>query len=521
MKGNEKLGVKVFLFLVAFSIINYYVISKLFIFFGYPLNGTFYEIWILASISYLVGAALIREFNNWLVKALSILFSAWLGMSFLFMLGFALYDLLNFIVPIDFFWGGAVIITVVVVTSIYSIYNITSFSIRTIRVESARLHKHFRIVQISDLHIGSTHNKNFLPRTVERVNELNPDFIAFTGDLIDGFHKYKKNEFDSLKGLNAPTFFVLGNHEQFLEMDEVYELLAKTDLKIMRDRFLIYDGIQIIGIDDTECKEEFVRKLNKIAVDHNRFSLLLYHRPNGFKAAADAGIDLMLSGHTHGGQIFPLNILLSIIDGPVRGLHKLKETYLYVSTGAGWWGAPMRLGSRNEIVVLDLIPKKIEEELEETENLELERKKELVNESAGVKISFEDIPIKETRRSKLKKAIFVNKSVDNAEIVSLRRGKTALKQSKHEHILFSVDRLVEDDKIKARLKKKHGKKAHIDMRRKNKLVKKKKNEKVIKKITKIVANKIPTQASSKKSKHSKKVNRKAKSRNFKKKKSEK
>ncbi len=468
MKSNERLGVKLFLFLVVFSALNYYVIYKLFTLFNYPTGSTFYEIWLLCSISYFVGAALLREFNNWLVKALSILFSAWLGISFLFLWVFLIYDLVHLFVPLDYFWMRILIIGVVLVTAAYSVYNIASFSIRTIRVESERLKKHFRIVQISDLHIGSTHKKTFLPHTVDRVNALNPDFVVFTGDLIDGLHKYRKGEFDSLKGLNAPTFFVLGNHEQFIDIDEVYELLANTDLKIMRNRFLIYEGIQIIGIDDTDSKDEFKNKLDKIAVDHNRFSLLLYHRPNGFKAASDAGIDLMLSGHTHGGQIFPLNLILSLFDGPVRGIHKKKETLLYVSTGAGWWGAPMRLGSRNELVVIDLIPKKIEDRIEKTENYELQKKKESVEE---INTTLNDILRVENRRAKIKKAIFVNKSVDDAEIVSLRRGKRALKQSKHEHILFSVDRLIEDTEMKSKLNKKQNKGKRIIKRKHKKNIK--------------------------------------------------
>jgi predicted phosphodiesterase len=299
------------------------------------------------------------------------------------------------------------------------------------------------------------------------MNALNPDFVVVTGDLIDGMHKYKNNEFAPLSGLNVPSFFVLGNHEQFISLGEVYELLSKTDLKIMRNRALVQNGIQIVGIDDTSSREEFRRRLAGITIDHNRFSLLLYHRPNGFDAAADAGIDLMLSGHTHGGQIFPLNILLAVVDGPVRGLHRKKDTHLYVSTGAGWWGAPMRLGSRNELVVIDLIPKKVEEKIEEKETEDLERKEEhmeaVLNEKPGGrgKSQYKGKGRKggkEKHREKIKKALFVNKDVDDAQIVSLRRGKRALRESKHEHILFSVDRLVEDIEMKQKLGRRKRKK---------------------------------------------------------------
>jgi hypothetical protein len=318
MSQAERLSTKVFLFVIVTGLMNYYVLSKIFRLFSLEKETLFFVILAVCTLSYLLGAELLRIFNNSFVKGLSVIFSTWLGVSFDFLWTFLIYDLINLIVPLPFEIVGFVILFVVFILTLYSIYNATTFSIRTIKVESEKLKKSLKIVQLSDFHIGATHREDFLDKSIEIVNEINPDFVVLTGDLLDGVHHYKGDEFNCLRKIGCPVFFVLGNHEQFLDMDVVYSLLEKTNMIFLRNRSLIHEGIQIIGIDDTANKNVFLRNFKKIVIDNNKFTLLLYHRPSVFKDVAGKDVDLMLSGHTHGGQLFPLNILMSLIDGPVR-----------------------------------------------------------------------------------------------------------------------------------------------------------------------------------------------------------
>lgn len=404
MSKAERLGTKVFLFVIVTGLMNYYVISKLFKLFELNKEVSFYVIIAVLTISYLLSAELLRIFNTWVVKGISIIFSTWLGVSFNFLWTFGIYDLLNLIWKIPFEIAGYVIFLGVILITIYSIYNATTFSIRTVRVESEKIKKILKIVQLSDLHIGATHRNDFLEKSIEIVNKINPDFVVLTGDLLDGVHHYRGAEFNCLTKINCPVFFVLGNHEQFLEMNQVYSLLEKTNMTFLRNRSLIHEGIQIIGIDDTANKRIFLNNFKKIVVDNNKFTLLLYHRPSVFNEVSKSDVDLMLSGHTHGGQLFPLNILMSIIDGPVEGIHKKNDSILYVSNGTGWWGPPMRLGSRNEITIINLVPKQID-----IANIPHETPKE--------------------NELNLEKVLFEPSVINKAEIVSLKRGSKSIRKS--------------------------------------------------------------------------------------------
>lgn len=249
---------------------------------------------------------------------------------------------------IDFF-----IILGVLIISIYAIVNALFMTIKIIDFETDKLFENVKIVQLSDLHIGSTHKKNFLKKIVEKTNRLEPDIVLITGDLIDGPHKYENGEFNELNNIKAPIYYTIGNHEYHAGLDKVYELLKETKIKILRNESVSVQGIQIIGIDDSEDRHQVNKQLKKISIDKSKFVILMYHRPTGFKSASK-DIDLMLTGHTHAGQIYPFNLITKIFVRPVKGLHKHNSAYLYVNPGTGWWGPPMRLGSRNEITVINL-----------------------------------------------------------------------------------------------------------------------------------------------------------------------
>ena len=210
-----------------------------------------------------------------------------------------------------------------------------------------------RLVQLSDIHVGSV-GAGFLKRVVEKTNALGADAVLITGDLMDPRGSFELDGFSVLNEIKAPVFFVTGNHERYADLDRVGELLKKTKMRWLRNESVELEGLQIIGIDDGESKDQVAKRLDGIDFEPEKFSVLMYHRPDGFEAAAERGVGLMLAGHTHNGQIFPFNFVVRLYFKRLKGLFKHKGSYLYVCPGTGTWGPRMQLASAREIVLINL-----------------------------------------------------------------------------------------------------------------------------------------------------------------------
>jgi len=222
-----------------------------------------------------------------------------------------------------------------------------------------------RIVQISDLHIGPTIRQGYVARVVRKVMELKPDLIAVTGDLVDGSVARLLEHLKPLADLKAPlgTFYVTGNHEYYWNAEE---WVAKTrDLGftplIDENRVVTHNGAKILvgGVADSAASH-FVpahrSDAQRAAASEEKtdFKLLLSHRPGGYVQAEPAGFDLMLAGHTHGGQHFPFSFLIRFIHRYYRGLNRHGRLWIYVNPGTGYWGPPNRFGVPAEITLLKL-----------------------------------------------------------------------------------------------------------------------------------------------------------------------
>lgn len=225
--------------------------------------------------------------------------------------------------------------------------------VKTIQLRTEKIEDDFDFVQISDVHIGSR-SRVFLERLVEKINSLNPKFLCITGDFIDATG-VNRSELVSLQKLDCPIFFSIGNHERYEDLDKILERLASLGVTILRSEVAHPSKeIQLIGIDDQEDVKQVDTELKKINFSQNVFTILMYHRPKGFEDAEKAGIDLMLSGHTHKGQVFPFNLVVKKVFRYVSGLHRLGSSLLYVSQGTGTWGPVMRVGSFSEITLFEV-----------------------------------------------------------------------------------------------------------------------------------------------------------------------
>ncbi len=252
-------------------------------------------------------------------------------------------------------------------TAGYGVYEASGPKTSRVRVPLARLPEGFngyRIALITDLHVGPARGVDFTRKVVDIVNSQNVDLIAIGGDLVDGTVAKVAPDLAPLADLRAPDgiFGVSGNHEFYADDGgkwlDVWETLGITTLRNSRTSIQHGgDTIDIVGIHDYTSPAPYEPNLTAALAgrDPNTFALLLAHEPRQAIEASEMGIDLQLSGHTHGGQMWPLRYLVPLQQPSVQGLDRVGNTVLYTTRGAGAWGPPVRVGAPPEITVLELV----------------------------------------------------------------------------------------------------------------------------------------------------------------------
>lgn len=226
----------------------------------------------------------------------------------------------------------------------------------------------FTIAQISDIHVGPTIKGGYLDRIVDRVNGLNADLIAVTGDLVDGSVQDLADHTAPLSRLNARhgAYFVTGNHEYYSNAHAWIAEVERLGVRVLMNEHVVlqHNGASLIvaGVtdytahhfDEAHRSDPHAAMAGAPKTDGPR--LLLAHQPRTAKVAADAGFDLQLSGHTHGGQFFPWNFFVPLQQPYTAGLNRLRQLWVYTSRGTGYWGPPKRFGAPSEITHLRLVP---------------------------------------------------------------------------------------------------------------------------------------------------------------------
>lgn len=217
------------------------------------------------------------------------------------------------------------------------------------------------IVFVSDVHLGNVRGSAFAEKVAKKIRGLAPEAVFIGGDLYDGTACDANKLIGPLRSLKAPrgVYFVTGNHEYFLpDLPDALAAIANAGIKILNNETVDLHGLAVAGVDNKTAhrKDDLARVLHGMNIKKDRPTILIKHEPSHLEVARDAGVSLVFSGHTHRGQIFPLNFFTwQIYRGFDYGLKRLGNMQIYTSSGVGTWGPPLRLGTRSEIVQMDLL----------------------------------------------------------------------------------------------------------------------------------------------------------------------
>lgn len=232
-------------------------------------------------------------------------------------------------------------------------------------VKIPSLVKPYTVAQLSDIHAGGLINEKFMKDVVTRVNALSADLVVITGDLVDVKLSQIEKALDELKKLQSTygTYFIVGNHEYFHGIEEIIAYVKSLGIRVLENENLYIgekgEGFNLAGVYDMfgyriEHHQPDI-DLALQGTDKESPTILLAHQPR-FVEEADGKVDLILSGHTHGGQLYPFKALVRLQQPYVSGLHRHSDkTQVYVNKGTGFWGPPMRLGASSEITHIKLI----------------------------------------------------------------------------------------------------------------------------------------------------------------------
>lgn len=287
----------------------------------------------------------------------------WLGFAYLWFNTALFLDILGLFIPTltqkdQFYWSAcpALILAIVGYAGARSTRTI---SVKLSSPKAPR--KGLRLLQLSDLHLGDSSSLSHIKRIIQTVNTLKPDIIVSTGDLFDGYLEMMQPYVEALRKLEAPLgkFAVSGNHEVYADLEPALQLTRDAHFTVLRNQSQnLSDQLAIAGIDDPASHNsdsyDQAEEATFESVSKDRYTIFLNHRPS-IRERTLEHFDLQLSGHTHGGQIFPFIFLTKLAYKAKTGLSKIApETHLYLSRGTGSWGPQLRLLAPTEITLFEI-----------------------------------------------------------------------------------------------------------------------------------------------------------------------
>jgi len=286
------------------------------------------------------------------LKPLRIFIYEGMGIGFISFWIMTLANLINFIFSINSYSIGIISLFIIIILTFISFIFGFKINFKNIHIKSNKIQQNLSFIFFSDVHLGSN-NINHLNKILAKLNNQKFDFLLIGGDLIDSSSFIIDHLKIIKKKINSPIFFVTGNHEYYIKNSKAkIEEINNIGIKHLSNTNLEIHNVNLVGIDDNLTKEQQIEIVkNKQLI--NKFNITLIHKPSVWDKVQNY-TDLMLSGHTHNGQIFPFNLFVRLQFKFKYGLYSNKDSKLYVTSGVGTWGPKMRLGTSNEIIMFHL-----------------------------------------------------------------------------------------------------------------------------------------------------------------------
>jgi len=313
-----------------------------------------------------IPATVLRfKHNHPLLRAVYAVSAAWLGF-----LNFAFFAAVGCWIVAGAYWitgaalprfsVAAVMFSMALAATVYGLINASWIRISRVTVKLSNLPEGWQgktAALVTDIHLGPLSGHAFLRRVIAKLRSVKPDVVFISGDMFDGPTLGLDQLVAPWREYSAPQgiYYVTGNHDEFAERSLYLDPARRVGLQVLNNEKVTIDGLQLIGLHDSEAGNptELRQILGNVQIDRQTPSVLLAHRPINLSIAEEAGISLQLSGHTHGGQIWPWNLLVSRIYGrAAHGLSRLGNLQIYTSYGVGTWGPPLRIGTNSEIILI-------------------------------------------------------------------------------------------------------------------------------------------------------------------------
>jgi hypothetical protein len=339
-------------------------------------------LFLVLSLAFLAGRFLERVTLSWVSRAMVWIGSYWLAaMVYLYiaLLSIDLLRLINGILPfiprvvyqnpdLSGVILGSIIVAIVLALLIFGHWNARTIQIRTLDItipKNGRPLREFNVVVVSDIHLGTIIGKGRLSAIVDKINALNPDIVLLPGDVVDEDlgPVIRQNLGETLRSIRSKygVIAITGNHEYIGGVEDAYKYLTEHGITVLRDSYTrVGDSLYVVGREDLSRKSfagETRMPLQQLMADVDRSwpIILMDHQPFRLNEAAENGVDLQLSGHTHHGQLWPFHFITRKMYEVSWGYRKKGETHYYVSCGVGTWGPPVRIGNEPEIVNIKLM----------------------------------------------------------------------------------------------------------------------------------------------------------------------
>jgi uncharacterized protein len=368
------------LFLLLYFLINYYIGRKILNGFNYIFKISPLVFWIIfwtLALSYIISMFLNKFISPNLTNFLYLIGSYWMGLLMYTLLTFPIIGIINIIISKShlsnnltdkyYIYQTILIALVFIIITTIGSFNaknsyVTSFDID---IDKPSFKEPVNVIMVSDIHLGNIIKNKRLSNMIDEINSLNPDIVIIAGDIIDSDIKPFLNnnmgrEFSKIKSTYG-TYATLGNHDLMTKAEnQIAKILEENSVKVLRDEsILINDSLYIIGRDDitiNRFSENDRASLLDLThnLDKSKALIVIDHNPKYINESLNANIDLQLSGHTHKGQIAPGNLVTNKMFEIDYGYLKKDNLNVVVSSGYGTWGPPIRIGSRSEIVQMNL-----------------------------------------------------------------------------------------------------------------------------------------------------------------------